>query len=741
MDKIQIEQMFQGVDQVGLIYLRVKDYFMLLNAYGESFVAELNKKNYSFLQRTSQERLENFQGQIQDVIFLEKGEFLLIISGISNNLKTNGFCIDNALLLKIKLENFLKEKYVPKIGQKISLEISSTVLKFNSVRDRARELFLALDKLRQHASSKIKVYSLRLTNEFYYILKHEKIQIVYQPIIDLSNGSILGWEALSRGPKDSLFASPLALFDFAEEIGELFALERLCRELSIKNLGEIHEGQLLFLNIHPKTISDPDFTPGATKRILRTCHLSPLNVVFEITEKHSLKDFSWFYKTLEHYRKQGFKIAIDDAGAGYSGLWTIAELQPDFIKIDRELVQGIEHNPIKRALMETMVVFANKVGSKIIAEGIETETTLTALIDIGVHYGQGYFLARPAYPKPERVIACFPYYSSKMPQGFRLMPIGELIERPYIVRENELVKDVHEMLEKQPSIASLVICNEQDEPVGFIMAHRLNKRLASQYGISLYYKRPIKVLAEDNFLCVESDTPIESLAQQVSTRDRERVYDDIVVVEKKKVKGVVSVQKLMDYLAKIQIEIAKGCNPLTGLPGNVAIEKEIEIRLKSNTPFSVVYADLDNFKVYNDVYGFKQGDEIIKLIATIIRWSLKRHGNKNDFLGHVGGDDFVFITSPDKVERVCLAITRCFGRLVKNCYTCEHRKAGKIKAKGRDGQERWFDFVSVSLAIVDCYNKDKTANLYKIVERATELKKVVKKMPGNVYFRDRRTPL
>lgn len=136
--------------------------------------------------------------------------------------------------------------------------------------------------------------------------------------------------------------------------------------------------------------------------------------------------------------------------------------------------------------------------------------------------------------------------------------------------------------------------------------------------------------------------------------------------------------------------MAKGTNPLTGIPGNVALEKEIETRLKRGTPFCMLYADPDNFKVYNDVYGFKDGDLVILLLGRIMTWAIARHGHSGDFLAHIGGNDFVAVVNPEKAERICLAVTRCFKRLILNCYHEQDRGRGWIMGKGRDGKEQQF---------------------------------------------------
>jgi CBS domain-containing protein len=225
----------------------------------------------------------------------------------------------------------------------------------------------------------------------------------------------------------------------------------------------------------------------------------------------------------------------------------------------------------------------------------------------------GYYLARPEYPKPNTKINLTPFNvvntskTNKIKQITCLLPIGNLVEQATSVHKNTKIELVHNIMEKDPSIASIVVCDNNKRPIGLIMAYHLTKKLASQFGVALYYKRPVSVIMDKDFICVDESTSVEITAQKATSRERYKAYDDIIVTRENKLLGVVSVQKLIDYMTQVQIEMARGSNPLTGLPGNRSIEQEIERRLASGLPCSIIYADLDNFKIYNDTYGFKKG--------------------------------------------------------------------------------------------------------------------------------------
>ncbi|QGP92337.1 EAL domain protein [Neomoorella glycerini] len=283
---------------------------------------------------------------------------------------------------------------------KIKLHAGSTQLALDPGQEVESRIYAAIKEAMQFAKDAPELERLELLEEFQAILQHGRLATVYQPVVYLPTGEVFGYEALTRGPEGSYFASPLNLFNFAVKNGSLYLLERIARQLAIQNAPILPSHGRLFLNINPSVIDDPLFRRGETIKLLTSLGLSPQQIVFELTERTSIENFSSFAKTLDHYRSQGYLIAIDDAGAGYSSLQAVAELQPDFIKIDLSLVKNIHLSPIKRALVETFLIFANKIGASIIAEGIETEAELATLAELGVPYGQGFFIARPSYPAP-----------------------------------------------------------------------------------------------------------------------------------------------------------------------------------------------------------------------------------------------------------------------------------------------------------------------------------------------------
>jgi len=713
-----------------LILIAIKDYHTLKDMYGPGFIGQLEKELRQSLTKEANSTCNRYN---MEVMTVGPGEFSFIVPQ-----KTPP--ADMAYEFKIQAQNGLKRLMFSQTGFGIDLSMGYATINADSQKTHTINFNDALNEARHILRIPLNMKQLAISSRFNTILTQCLISTHYQPILDFRRGTILGWEALTRGPKDSSFRSPVVLFETAEQLGRLFALEKLCRESALENIGELKDNQKLFLNIHPKTMADPEFTPGKTLQLLENAGLSPENIVFEITERHSVQEFELFYKTLGHYRSQGFKIAIDDAGAGYSGLTTIAELQPEYIKLDKSLIDDIHKDPVKRALVETTVNFADKIGSQIIGEGIETKEQAICLKDIGVHCGQGFFIARPTRPKPDLTHECQNLQSVGDITSRNItcsLPIGDLAKPPHSVTSEYLVADAQDFFKKNKRFSNITV-TKNNIPRGLVMEYHLNRQLSSQYGIALYHKRSIETVMDTTPLIVDIDTPVEQAARKAMKREPLKAYDDIIVTRKGTLYGAVSVQDLLNAMAKIQVEMAKGTNPLTGLPGNVAIEREVESRIAQGRQFSIIYADLDHFKVYNDTYGFKNGDHIIKLAADIMSWATKKHAGQNARLFHIGGDDFVLITDPDPVKKICTSTIRCFGRLVRNCYCTEDQNRGWIKAKGRDDRERNYPLVSVSLGVIEVCGQ---CSLMEIGERAAHIKKFAKSKPGNSIAVDRRPPL
>ncbi len=217
------------------------------------------------------------------------------------------------------------------------------------------------------------------------------ITAVVQPIVRPADMVVVGYEALARMPIDPR-RPPDWWLDVASEFGLRKQLELACLAAAIR-LGAPPDGRMLFVNASPSTIADPGLLDLRTE--------FPDRLVVEITEQEAVEDYEFLRDCLAGYLHRGVRLAIDDAGAGYSSLRHVVELSPDYLKLDRELVSGVDEDSNRRALMRAVVAFAREVGTSVIAEGVETRGELDVLRDAEVHLVQGYLLARPGAPWPD----------------------------------------------------------------------------------------------------------------------------------------------------------------------------------------------------------------------------------------------------------------------------------------------------------------------------------------------------
>lgn len=232
-------------------------------------------------------------------------------------------------------------------------------------------------------------------------MNQSQLTTYFQPIMNLQNGSCLGYEILNRPPLSKQFPSTESFYDFIGRTDEVFAFEQFCREISVKRFRtsfpqerDIRES-IIFLNVHPQVLADSHYRSGETLNLLQLHGLSPEQVVLELTEKQAVHDYLEFERILSHYRKQGFRIAIDDVGSGYNSLKTLISLKPDFIKLDKDIIQHADSHPDQQHLVRLLKEFADGSGTSIVAEGIHRDEELHFLCNEGIQYGQRFLLGRP----------------------------------------------------------------------------------------------------------------------------------------------------------------------------------------------------------------------------------------------------------------------------------------------------------------------------------------------------------
>jgi EAL domain-containing protein (putative c-di-GMP-specific phosphodiesterase class I) len=253
----------------------------------------------------------------------------------------------------------------------------------------------AIEDAREDAQLKRKTIVREQRHAFLSVLLAGRVSSVYEPIVDVATKTVFGYEALARGPVGTDLHSPAVLFDAAEEHRLVFELDCLCRQSGLDGAVGLPEGTHLFLNVRPTAIHDPHFRPDVVTRTLERSGLSPRNVVFEISERESIANFSAFREIRDEYKSLGFRFALDDTGAGYASLQAVIELQPDFVKVDRSFVAGVDTDRAKQTLVRALQSVADGIGAQIVGEGLDTLEELEMLGKLNIPFGQGWLFGKP----------------------------------------------------------------------------------------------------------------------------------------------------------------------------------------------------------------------------------------------------------------------------------------------------------------------------------------------------------
>lgn len=567
-----------------------------------------------------------------------------------------------------------------------------------------------------------------LRNELTKILKGKQLTPHFQPIVSLSQKKIMGYEALIRGPSNSPLHSPFNLFDTAERFDLNTKLEYICRELTIKRYAELNIKEKLFINVSPAVLLQPDFIKGETLKLLDQFGVDPRFVVIELTEHQPTDDFQLMLEAVTHYRKMGFEIAIDDLGAGYSGLRLWSELQPEYVKIDMHFIQGIHNDPVKLNFVRSIQNIAGSLNCNVIAEGIETEEEFKVVEQLGITHAQGYYFARPTALPVGKVDKSL-FIVSSQPPKFNATKAAHIAKFIMPVSSETPISEVMGLFHSDSELTILPLVDGNEASGIIFRDHFLFKLFSSRYGIELYGKKPIKTFIEKTPLSFDQNMPIELVSKQLtSTMRNDQAF---IITDDGEYAGIGTILNLLEEITRQQIHNAKHANPLTLLPGSVPINEQINQLLAANIPFSFGYFDLDHFKPFNDVYSYSAGDDIIKAVADTLTQYISA---ESGLVGHIGGDDFIVIFMGNDWLACCENILNAFEKAVPNYYKDEDIKTGGIYTENRVGEKCFFPMISLSVGLVDPDSTSQCQSHVDIADLAAEAKKQAKKIEGNSFF-------
>jgi len=573
------------------------------------------------------------------------------------------------------------------------------------------------------------------------ILTRRQLSALFQPIIHMQSGEIIAYEGLIRGPSDSPLHAPMNLFKVARANGLTVEVEHLCRRVVLERFAELGLPGKLFLNVSPECLLQRDARHGETLEYIHQIGINPDRVIIELTENQPTYDYELMRDAVLHYRNMGFQIAIDDLGEGFSSLRLWSELRPEYVKIDMHFIQGINHDPVKLQFVRSIQEIADKSDTLVIAEGIETQAELLVLRDVGVAFGQGYHLGRP-HAQPART-APAEVVKALARNGVAVYPqrgaekhgasISKLLHQVEAVPSSLSNNEVYEIFVRQPKLLIIPVVDD-GMPLGLISRFDMIDHFARPYQRELYGKKSCKQFMDSQALIADKDTSLQDLSFRMAQADAHQLFNGFIITDQGRYLGMGTGHDLMREITQMQITAARYANPLTQLPGNVPINEHIDRLLESGARFWVCYFDLDHFKPFNDVYGYRRGDDVIQLTGKLLA---ERTDADRDFVGHIGGDDFMVLFQSEDWEARCNVILQEFGRHVQDFYSIEDRERGGYLSEDRQGKKVFYSLMSLSIGAIKV-DPHKYHTHHQIATAAAESKKQAKKIHGNSLFMDRR---
>ena len=594
-------------------------------------------------------------------------------------------------------------------------------------------------------------------------IKAGEFFLCYQPIFDQSGKELVSIEALARWHHPALgLVGPDTFIPVAEENGAIIALGDLVLEFALhnchywRNNGFPHIN--IAVNISARQLKDRQL-PERIARQLQMVGLPPDTLCCELAEPVLLEHSNENIEQLFRLKELGVWLAIDNFGTGYSSLVHLKHLPVDMIKIDRSYIHDLESNTDDKAIVSAIIAMANSLQIEIVAEGIETIQQHHILQDLGCNLMQGYYFGKPMdrdqfeqflHKRPAPNVPAehnhFPRAESEkshviatsVVQAYEdrsLQTVADLTIPIQPLQPGDRLNTVLDRFQTEKSLQALPVVDRQ-RVVGILnRSEFIEEQIVGRIGYAFHinHSKKVRDLMLPVPLVIDYEATIEEAALALRGNFGPMRLENICVARRGIYRGILDVRTLVEAITALNLKLAKGANPLTGLPGNESIQRETTRRLESGTPFDIAYIDIDHFKPYNDFYGFERGDMVIQVVGEMLRLQtekLLQSRQDSIFCGHIGGDDFIIITGPGQAVALSHQLIAEFdarlpqlhgpGDYAKGCYTSFNRK----------GELETFSLLSLSVAVISTVHLQ-IGSYAQLASMASEVKKTAKKVKGS----------
>ncbi len=594
--------------------------------------------------------------------------------------------------------------------------------------------------------------------------------LCYQPKMDINGQDMVGMEALVRWQRPGNGVIPPDRFiPVAEENGMIvrlgaFVLREACRQNKAWQDAGLSK-LMVAVNLSARQLRDNAFVPLVIQ-ILEETGLAPQYLELELTETVLMGDANDTIYKLLRLKELGISISVDDFGTGYSSLSYLKHLPIDTLKIDRSFVRDIINDPDDAAIVEAIVALAHSLKLNVIAEGVETREQLEFLRQRKCQQAQGYYFARPL--DALQFEALISQGSSVVDMSVSTPDIStgtvsvELSCMDAAIHHDSLVEadtigdisipvapshpgdnlaTVLKRFQSDPALRVLPIV-DNGQAVGILNRSTfLEDHVIGMNGFAYHinHSRKMRDLMAPIRLTLESNVGIREAAQIIKLQELDIRVGNICVTQNGIYFGVVDLNRFISAITDINMKLAKGANPLTGLPGNESIQREIDQRIRSGEGFDIAYIDIDNFKPFNDYYGFQRGDVVIKAIGEIISGVVQSSGKGLAcFCGHIGGDDFIIITGAHHAEYISCQVIKTVEEHLPVFHGTYDFTTGFYRAVSRKGELETFALLSLSIGIVNT-RLTPVSSYAELASLSTEVKRAAKKLQGSSVVINRRT--
>lgn len=540
------------------------------------------------------------------------------------------------------------------------------------------------------------------------LIARRALDVHFQPIVTLDGAVVFGHEALVRTPAGCAWRSPDALFAAARAEDASIELEIECVRVALERWSARPAAGKLFINLSASALLAAIGVRGLQQTLerVRSLGVATASIVIELTEHEHVRDVEMLKSATTLLRRHGISVALDDFGDGRSSLRLWSELKPEIVKIDKYFTHDIATSGDKLQTMRALLQIAETFGSSLVAEGVESADELRIVRDLGIRFAQGYFLGRPGptpVARPETG-ACEVLHACEIavfPERQRAGHGAVTAERLLVAAPALSMADTHghamALFERHPALHALAIVDDE-RPVALVIRQDFMSSYVKPYFRELYERRPALMHATRGPMQLDIHARVDDLTTVLTSSDQRYLTDGFVLTEGGRYRGLGTGEQLVRAVTEARIEAARHANSLTFLPGNIPTTVHIERLLASGRPFHACYGDLNHFKPFNDQYGYWRGDEMILLAARVIS---SHCDPQRDFVGHVGGDDFIMLFQSDDWESRCRQIVATFNERAHALFDDDALAAGGIEAEDRHGVMRFHPLTTLCIGAVE----------------------------------------